>query len=147
VGNRIIEVLGGRHVHPVNIRVGGFYRLPSPQTVEELLKEIEKTLPVAEALLNEILSLEFPDFRRDYELVSLGDAELYPLMEGKLVSSGGWSAPQTAFESRFEEFQEAHSTALYSRVRGGGFYLTGVLARINNNYHRLPLGWWKLSMG
>ncbi len=137
-GNRILEVIGGRHIHPVNVKVGGFYRLPSPRMMENLLKEIEETLPVAEAFLREVLSFPFPDFERDYEFVSLGGADSYPLMEGRIVSSAGWSVSQEEFEVRFEEFQEPHSTALYSRLRGGGFYLTGALARINNNFELLP---------
>ena len=28
-GNRIMEVVGGRPIHPVNVRLGGFYRAPS----------------------------------------------------------------------------------------------------------------------
>ena len=27
-GNSLIDVLGGRAVHPINVKVGGFYRLP-----------------------------------------------------------------------------------------------------------------------
>ena len=29
IGNEILELLGGRAIHPVNVRVGGFYRAPS----------------------------------------------------------------------------------------------------------------------
>jgi coenzyme F420-reducing hydrogenase alpha subunit len=29
IGNEILEVLGGRAIHPVNVCVGGFYRAPS----------------------------------------------------------------------------------------------------------------------
>ena len=28
-GNAIMEVIGGRAIHPVNVRVGGFYRAPA----------------------------------------------------------------------------------------------------------------------
>ncbi|MFA9563329.1 MAG: nickel-dependent hydrogenase large subunit, partial [Acidimicrobiales bacterium] len=31
IGNEIVEVIGGRAIHPVNVRLGGFYRLPSRQ--------------------------------------------------------------------------------------------------------------------
>ena len=31
IGNEIVEVVGGRAIHPVNVKVGGFYRLPSRQ--------------------------------------------------------------------------------------------------------------------
>ncbi len=29
-GNDILELVGGRAIHPVNVRVGGFYRAPAP---------------------------------------------------------------------------------------------------------------------
>ena len=31
MGNRIMEVVGGRAIHPVNVKVGGFYRAPLGQ--------------------------------------------------------------------------------------------------------------------
>ena len=30
-GNKIMTVVGGREVHPINVRVGGFYRAPTKQ--------------------------------------------------------------------------------------------------------------------
>src|SRR6266581_8368400 len=30
-GNAIMELVGGRAIHPVNVRVGGFYRAPAPR--------------------------------------------------------------------------------------------------------------------
>ena len=30
-GNAIVSLLGGREVHPINVRVGGFYKTPSKQ--------------------------------------------------------------------------------------------------------------------
>ena len=36
LGNRVIELLGGRSVHPVGLRVGGFHRLPEPAAVRAL---------------------------------------------------------------------------------------------------------------
>ena len=37
LGNAIIETLGGRAIHPVNFKVGGFYRLPDESAVPESL--------------------------------------------------------------------------------------------------------------
>ncbi len=136
-GNRIIEMLGGRHVHPVNMKVGGFYRLPHERHREEVLKLIESALPVAEECLEEFISFNFPQFSRDYNFISLGGAETYPFTEGSVISSEGWSVEKEEFEERFEEFQEAHSTALYSRIKGKGFYMVGSVSRFNNNFHLL----------
>ena len=27
-GNRLLDIMGGRAIHPINVTVGGFYRLP-----------------------------------------------------------------------------------------------------------------------
>lgn len=41
VGNDLVTFLGGREIHPINVRVGGFYRVPAKQelaTLKERLK-------------------------------------------------------------------------------------------------------------
>ena len=35
-GNEIVQVVGGREIHPINVRVGGFYRAPSKKDLLEL---------------------------------------------------------------------------------------------------------------
>ena len=30
VGNQILEAIGGRAIHPINVRIGGFHRVPTP---------------------------------------------------------------------------------------------------------------------
>ena len=44
-GNRLMEVIGGRSVHPVNVRVGGFYRAPHPRDLREMLRCAASQLP------------------------------------------------------------------------------------------------------
>ena len=36
IGNLLMETVGGRSVHPVNVRVGGFYRAPDQSTIRGL---------------------------------------------------------------------------------------------------------------
>ena len=40
VGNDILGLLGGRAVHPVNVRVGGFYRVPTRAELEPLAERL-----------------------------------------------------------------------------------------------------------
>ncbi len=138
VGNRIIELIGGRHIHPINIKVGGFYSLPSWKKVENVLRLIEGVMPLAEEFLDFTLSLDFPDFERDYLFVSLGGWEGYPIMEGKIVLSDGSVIEKEYYEEYFEEFQKPTSTAMYSKLKDGRHYLVGAIARLNNNYRFLP---------
>ncbi len=36
-GNQLLDVLGGRAVHPINVAVGGFYRLPRREELAKLV--------------------------------------------------------------------------------------------------------------
>ena len=40
-GNRMLDVVGGRAIHPVNVRVGGFHRLPGADEMTALIPHFE----------------------------------------------------------------------------------------------------------
>ena len=40
-GNALMRVVGGREIHPVNVRVGGFYRAPAPGELAAVAEELE----------------------------------------------------------------------------------------------------------
>ncbi len=139
VGNRLIEAVGGRSVHPINVRVGGFHRAPERRALEELREELERCREEALATVRFTAGLEFPELERPYELVCLRPEEAadYPIDRGRIVSSAGIDVAAAEFGATFEEQQVPHSTALHARVRGRGAYLTGPLARFNLNRERL----------
>ncbi len=87
LGNRIVDVVGGRAVHPVNFRVGGFYGLPRGETLAALLPELEQGVETALALTRFTAGLDFPDYRYDYTCVSLRHPDEYPITEGRIVSN------------------------------------------------------------
>jgi coenzyme F420-reducing hydrogenase alpha subunit len=138
-GNRLIEVVGGRAVHPINVRVGGFHRAPERRQLEQLREELERCREEALATVRFCAGLEFPELERDYELVCLRSEREgeYPIDRGRIVSSAGIDIAPAEFGATFEERQVPHSTALHARVRGRGAYLTGPLARFNLNRERL----------
>ena len=41
-GNEIVRVIGGREIHPVNVRVGGFYRVPTRAELAPLVDTLER---------------------------------------------------------------------------------------------------------
>ncbi len=137
-GNSIIELLGGRHIHPVNIRVGGFYRIPPAPRIENTLAEIESALPIAEDVLDLLLGIDYPEVEKERVFISLGNYEKYPITEGNIVSSEGMSIEKHEYEEHFVEYQLPRSTALYSRLKDGRVYEVGALARVYNNFARLP---------
>jgi sulfhydrogenase subunit alpha len=136
-GNSIVALLGGREIHPINVRVGGFYRAPARGELDPLLPELRWGLEAAREMLRWMAGFPFPDFERDYELVALRHPTDYPMNEGRIVSSGGIDIDVRDYDATFEESHVPYSTALRSQIRGRGAYLCGPLARFNLNFDRL----------
>ena len=128
-GNELMALVGGRSVHPVNIKVGGFHR---PLRREELAPVAEILRRAREELIEAVAwagGLPFPERRIETELVALGDGDRYPLEAGVLRSSVGEPIGPARFEDDYLEEHVAHSTALHSRHRQRGNYIVGPLAR------------------
>ena len=137
-GNRLMEVIGGRSVHPVNTRVGGFYSAPSAEAVHALLPELERGEAFSIAALDAFAGFDFPDLEVDYLFVALRHDSDYPITEGRIVSSAGLDIDVTAFADHFEERQVPHSNAFQAVTVDGRPFLVGPLSRFNLNADRLP---------
>ena len=131
-GNRLLEVLGGRAIHPINVAVGGFYRAPRREELAALIPDFEWGLQAALDTVRWVASLPFPDWTRPYDMVALVHPDEYPFNEGRIRSTDGRDVPMSDYEQEFEEVHVPHSTALQS-VRSGPrtSYFVGPLARIN----------------
>jgi coenzyme F420-reducing hydrogenase alpha subunit len=152
IGNALMTAIGGREIHPVNVRVGGFYSLPRRRTLDALLPDLEWARGAAAALLEWFSGFAFPDPARppqEVERVALRHPIDYPMLQGRLVSSAGLDLAVRDYDAHFVERQVDHSTALHSlrrppggdRDRGGedgSPYLCGPLARFDLNFDRLP---------
>lgn len=138
IGNRLLEVLGGRAVHPINVAVGGFHKAPRQADLLPLVEDLKWGLDAAIDVTRWVASFAFPEFERDYEMISMVHPHEYPMNEGSIASSRGLQIPVADFELHFDERQVAHSTALQAvRIPMETEYLVGPLARINLNRHHL----------
>jgi len=137
VGNSLMTLLGGREIHPINVRVGGFYRAPTVAELRAFRPELERALPLAEETVRFAAGLDFPDIEEDYEFVALRHEREYPMNEGHVVSSRGVKVTNDRWEDEFEEVQAPYSNALQSVHRGKGSYLVGPLSRYSLNRDRL----------
>ncbi len=137
-GNEIMRVVGGREIHPINVKVGGFYRVPAKSEFSTLVEDLKRARDAAVTILRWAAGFPFPEFERDYEFVSLRHPGEYPFNEGRVVSSRGIDIPVEDYDLEFEERHVAHSTALQSVVRRRGSYLVGPMARYSLNFDRLP---------
>jgi coenzyme F420-reducing hydrogenase alpha subunit len=136
-GNEIIALLGGREIHPINVRVGGFYRVPRRCELEPLAERLKWARDAARETVRWTAGFDFPDRQRDYTFVALRHREEYPFNEGRIASNRGLDISADQYDDHFEEMHVARSTALHSRLKDGGSYLTGPLGRYNLNFNHL----------
>jgi sulfhydrogenase subunit alpha len=137
VGNDIVTLLGGREIHPINVRVGGFYKAPSKRDLAPLAERLKWARDAAREAVSWVGGFEFPDFQRDYEFVSLRHEQEYPFNEGRVVSNKGLDIDVMDYEEYFVEEQVPYSHALQSNIKGRGSYFAGPLARYNLNFDLL----------
>ena len=137
LGNELMRLVGGRSVHPIGTRVGGFHHAPDPKDVAAMAAKLREALSDAEALIGWTASLDIPEDRQRFTSVALRHPDEFAFCEGRLVSDNGLDIEIGQYEQRFEELHVAHSTALHS-LYDGKPYLVGPLARVNLNAYQLP---------
>jgi len=137
IGNEVMTLLGGREIHPINVRVGGFYRVPTKRELSALEERLKWARDASVATVNLVAGLEFPDFEQDYEFVALRHPNEYPINEGRLISNRGLDTPIPAYTEHFVEEHVAHSNALQSHTIEGRAYFVGPMARYSLNSDKL----------
>ena len=143
LGNDILTMLGGRPIHPVSVRAGGFFRVPGKKALTSLLPELEKAYTESLQAIRWSASLDFGDSPVDTEFISLGNTSEYPMNEGRVVSTLGLDTSFDDFFGSIKEHQVDYSTALHSEIKRDGAvspYLVGPLSRLNLNHEKLPDG-------
>jgi coenzyme F420-reducing hydrogenase alpha subunit len=136
-GNEIVSLVGGREIHPINVRVGGFYKLPAKRELGPLAERLRWAREAALETVRWTARLPFPEFEQDYEFVALRHADEYPFNEGRLVSNKGLNIDVREYDQHFAEEHVEHSNALHSVLKDRGAYFVGPLARYNLNFDKL----------
>jgi sulfhydrogenase subunit alpha len=137
IGNELVALVGGREIHPINVKVGGFYHVPTKSELNALVDRLKWARDAALEAVQLTATFPFPDFQRDYEFVSLRHDSEYPFNEGRLVSNKGLNIAIAEYENNFIEEHVSYSNALHSVLKSRGAYHVGPLARFNLNFDRL----------
>jgi sulfhydrogenase subunit alpha len=137
-GNQLLEVLGGRAIHPINVAVGGFYKAPRREEFNALIGDFEWGVEAASEITRWVAGFDFPQFERPYTMVALVHPEEYAMNEGLVTDNRGTAIGVADYEQHYEERQVPHSTALHSVRKTDGLpYFLGPLARVNLSRERL----------
>jgi sulfhydrogenase subunit alpha len=136
-GNELVTLLGGREIHPINVRIGGFYKVPARSELGPVAERLKWAREAALETVGWAAHLPFPAIERDYEFVALRHDSEYPFNEGRIVSNKGLEIDVRDYDAHFLEEHVSHSNALHCLLKGRGAYLVGPLARYALNFDRL----------
>lgn len=138
IGNEIIKLIGGREIHPINVKLGGFYKSPTQTAMAELAEKLAWARQAALETVEWVSGFKFLDFEADYEFVSLVHPKEYPMNEGHIQTKSGLTLTADTYENHFSEQHVAHSNALQSLLDGKTVYFVGPMARYFHNFDKLP---------
>ena len=135
-GNKIIEIIGGRSIHPLTPTIGGFLKMPDKKKLAVIFAKCDGALKSAQDLASLFLSLKYPEFTRAASYVSLNHPKEYAFY-GDLVKISGEDKESPAdFLKIVQEYQLRNSVIKHSYYQGKPF-MVGALSRINNNANQL----------
>ena len=137
-GNELMRVIGGREIHPINVRVGGFYRAPTRAELAPVVEQLKRAREFAIEAVSFTASLPFPDFEEDFVFVALREADVYA------IEGGTAGVEHRASTSRRRSTTSTSSRSTWSTpprctraLLDGTRYLVGPLARYALNRDRL----------
>ncbi len=134
IGNDLMAAIGGREIHPVSPRVGGFSRAVRRRELEPFPPRLEWALEQMPGIADLIASLPRPALPRPVEMVSMVNELEYPITVGGLASTAGRAFDASTFETVSREVHVEHSNALHSVMADTDTpYFVGPLARVNLN--------------
>ncbi|MCP4593820.1 MAG: Ni/Fe hydrogenase subunit alpha [bacterium] len=140
LANDVCGIVGGRHIHPVAMHVGGFTHVPRVSELVDIKRRLEACRDDIVAMGQVYASLELPDFCRDTEYIGLRqpDNGEYALYDGKIAST---KTDDTIDVGQYRdwvlEHVAPHSAAKQVKSPHSPTYMVGALARYNLNHERL----------
>lgn len=142
----LVELIGGRIVHPLTMQVGGFKKLPSSAEVNGLMKNYQSVFEDALFVAKFAQKIKYPNFTRQTEFISLSDPKEYEVLQGSIITSTGRKMSAKDFYDKIEEhhqrLEKVKRVTFYEQP-----YYIGALARINNNFSLLSPTAQKLWQG
>mgnify|MGYP001791453562 CR=1 FL=1 len=136
LGNDMVYVIGGRSVHPITTKVGGFSHLPPVTRLADLRKRLEEAMPEAARLARIVGRQAMPDFSRKTTYLALYNENEYAYYGGDVCSSEGYCSTPEDFCATLREIV-IPGTATKAGVHGGKGFFTGALARVNLSHELL----------
>ena len=155
----LTEIIGGRKVHPVTPKIGGFLRLPKADDFKKALKDYSEIIDSAQLLAKTFENLSYPEFYRETSFACLNPEKEYLVEEFRQgflsenlssrsepkFSYGEYTFLQSSsviIESKKEAVENFYSKEIEEDLKNppvkrvkyhGKTYMLGAIARIKNN--------------
>ena len=140
LGYDLSKVVAGRHTHPVAMVAGGFTFVHQAEDLEAMKDRIAEGLNDLKETVRTLQGVDLPDLERETEYVSLTHPDRYAFYDGEVLSSDrDEPVSPDRYREIIEEYVVEYSTAKHARWNRPE-YMTGALARFNNNYEQLTDG-------
>ncbi len=159
-GNKIIEIIGGRSIHPITPTIGGFLKMPDKTKLANLFNQCDDALSAAKNLTKLFSGLKYPDFIRSAPYTSLHHMNEYAFYDGLVKTPVETKADPAEFMNIIKEHQLQNSAVKYSYYQGkpgsensadnktdakgvaefllpGKPFMVGAISRLNNNRAQL----------
>lgn len=130
VSDKIVEIIGGRAVHPVTPVVGGFTKFPNKKELTQLRDDLENSLEDLGHMVRFFSRLQYPELKRETEYLALNHDAEYAFYDGLVLSSHGQAFKPEQYKQQIKEIIKNYSTAKFAKRQGKGF-MVGALARIS----------------
>jgi sulfhydrogenase subunit alpha len=135
LGNDMVRLITGRVIHPISPTIGGFLHFPKQEVLDELRERLERSHEDVIQTNKLIESLDFPDFNREGQHMSIVKEDEFGTSYGK-IRCGDREFEQKEFHKFVEEYHEPFSSCNFV-VKEGKSYCVGARSRFNNNFEKL----------
>lgn len=129
-GNRIGDVVGGRSIHPVTTKIGGFHSFPSKSELKKLVTGAEDMVAIATEIIRFVLDAKLPEFERESRYFALAKKKSYAICDGETTSNDGVVIPHDKFQSSVKELPIVYDPVHRVTYKTEGF-LVGAMARLH----------------
>ncbi len=127
VSDQIVQVVGGRNVHPTTTAIGGFKRVPTKNELKKLLKKLEETEQAVDETVKLVLGLDYPELKVNLKLAALVNDKIGVVSSNNI--GGRIESSVKNYKKDIEEEIRDYSTAKFGKYKGEEM-LVGSLARL-----------------
>jgi coenzyme F420-reducing hydrogenase alpha subunit len=128
----LTDIIGGRKVHPVTPRIGGFLRLPKIEDFKKVMSEYPEIMDSAQLLAKTFENLSYPEFQRETSFASLFPGKEYTFYQSNFILIDNKKSTISNFYSN--GIEEDFKSPPVKRVKyQGKTYMLGAIARVRHN--------------